>query len=89
MSGGAYDYLYGRDPGDGYDRNVARALSHRLRELGYYKAADQLDSIYLRQPSNPLRNLMREVEWMDSGDTGIERVREVAAENGYEDYREV
>lgn len=83
MSGGSYDYLFGKEPGDSYDRNTARALSHRLLELGYSQASKKLDECYLQSPSDHLRALMKAVEWFDSADWTLNTVYQVAAENGW------
>jgi hypothetical protein len=83
VSGGSFDYLCFKAPGEAYDHNTVRAMAQRLRELGYGAAADEVIAVYLAAPSPGLKELMTAVEWMDSGDWGIERVREIAAEHGY------
>lgn len=88
MSGGSYNYAYTKvDEMDGaYSviQDVKRA-EERLRELGQQEAANEVYKYILfvemvanrlSVQGNRIANVLRAVEWYDSGDSGIEVVNQ-------------
>jgi len=86
MCGGSYEYLCYKDPDDLIHRiDLIDNMKNRLIELGYLDAAKETESIKLiinqftvnmGARLDRLSEIWRAVEWMDSGDSGIERVEE-------------
>lgn len=81
MSGGSYDYLHRQDfvNVNGIDPDTVWEMAKRLKELGLTLAAvdtlkwyDYLQSDPVDLHSPTLRDLWKEVEWLDSGDTGLD-----------------
>lgn len=83
MSGGSYDYLYAKYDLLGQRDNLI-LMAHRLRELGADDAAEATDALRKQQEAieaesdfgSPLRELWHDVEWLDSGDYGMDQVTE-------------
>ena len=92
MSGGSYNYLCYKDSDDiwGAIKDL-KSMRERLTELGFLDAATETESVMLMLDSftvrleariDRLNEVWRSVEWMDSGDSGIESV-----EKAIEQYR--
>jgi hypothetical protein len=85
MSGGSWDYLYSKGVGEVLgDLSTMVAMRNRLVELGAEGAVvEDMSCIvnHLREAhrlggSPGMREVWHEVEWKDSGDHGIDRVRQ-------------
>lgn len=88
MSGGSYNYLCFKDGEELFEYGRLHDLENmasRLIELGYEDAAKEvLHMKYTIQQSlvrvqvmkDRLEDVMKAVEWNDSGDSGIDRVEE-------------
>ena len=86
MSGGSFEYLCWKDAGDLISRDdLILKMGERLTELGYSDAGSA--TIYLYAYTNALQlmidkikaeleDIWHAVEWHDSGDSGIEVVKE-------------
>lgn len=77
MSGGSYDYLCFKEPGDSYNPSDAERMVRRLTEYGFLGAAEEVRRVFLISPSKELQDLMQAVEWRDSNDWGDDQVVEV------------
>lgn len=86
MSGGSYDYLYAKPPGDlhEYIPELER-LADRLRDMEEYAAAEEVDAHatriveyhnQMKATHDRLSDVMKAVEWYDSGDWGRNSVHE-------------
>jgi hypothetical protein len=94
MSGGSYNYLCYKQSYDIHERKEElNAMRDRLIELGFTDVAGETESVLLMLKSfeirlqtriDRLKDVWRAVEWMDSGDSGIEYV-----ENSVNKYREL
>ena len=78
MSGGSYNYLCTKDSSNVNVSDLAK-MRDRLFELGFRDLGNETNEIIERldQINNLCYNLhgvWRAVEWMDSGDVGIEEV---------------
>ena len=86
MSGGSYNYLCYKEAYDIHERiNELQEMGDRLAELGFKDAALETESIILilkafeirlQARINRLRDVWKAVEWMDSGDSGIDYVND-------------
>jgi len=88
MSGGSYNYLYCKEvdqlmQGDG--RNELDNMRDRLIELGYEDVAKDIETFIvilnnartrLETRIEMLSDIFRAVEWLDSGDSGKEEVKD-------------
>ena len=80
MSGGSYNYLCHADSSDiGNSTEDLQKMSNRLIELGFPDVATDTQSVlnHLKEISNiidKISEVWKSVEWMDSGDWGIEDV---------------
>lgn len=93
MSGGSYNYLCYKEAYDIHERTEElNQMRDRLVELGYLDAAGETESVLLMLKSfevrlqariDRLNKVWRAVEWMDSGDSGIDYV-----ESEIKSYRE-
>ena len=87
MSGGSFDYLCFMEVDKLMNnKELLDKMANRLLELGYKDAAKEtvLAKIILEQTEirievirDRLEKVWKAVEWMDSGDSGIDRVEEV------------
>lgn len=86
MSGGSYNYLCYKEYNEitNHEQDV-NEMRDRLIELGFKDAAQETESVILMINSfevrlnarlERLRDVWKSVEWMDSGDSGIDRVKE-------------
>lgn len=73
MSGGSYNYLFAR-----LDEEVPDLdrMIKRLRQLGFHAAAEELEEYLPPKPFEPLHELVRCVEWLDSADYELDQVTE-------------
>lgn len=86
MSGGSYNYLCYKEAYDIHEKiNELQEMGDRLAELGFKDAALETESIILilntfeirlQARINRLRDVWKAVEWMDSGDSGIDYVKD-------------
>lgn len=85
MSGGSYDYICFHEFLD--KEEDLQCMADRLYELGYHDAADQTENVIaaLREidENQRLRDAWRAVEWKDSGDTGMDQLRETMKGHGW------
>jgi hypothetical protein len=85
VSGGSYEYLYMAE----WTRweEQLRKMRDRLYELGYPEASDEtaryLSTLEELNGNERLRAAWHAVEWMDSGDTGIDQTHDAMAKNGW------
>lgn len=90
MSGGSYDYLHIKETGE-LDQYVPelRRMAERLRELDEIGAAGEIDAHadrveafheQMRQRHRRLEDVMKAVEWLDSGDWGPDKVHDACDE---------
>jgi hypothetical protein len=94
MSGGSYNYLCYKESYDIHERKEElNEMRDRLIELGFADVAGETESVLLMLKSfevrlqtriDRLKGVWRAVEWMDSGDSGIEYV-----EDSVNKYREL
>lgn len=94
MSGGSYNYLCYKEHYDIHEgKEELKKMRDRLVELGFTDAAGETESVLLMLQSfelrlqtriDRLRDVWYSVEWMDSGDSGIEQVKDEV-----EKYREL
>ena len=94
MSGGSYNYLCYKEHYDIHEaKEELNQMRDRLVELGFTDVAGETESILLMLQSfelrlqtriDRLRDVWGSVEWMDSGDSGIEEVKDEV-----EKYREL
>jgi len=88
MSGGSYNYLYNADADELRRRRKELCkMAARLREMSHAYAAADTDLLLAKvamfdafardidAEALNLRSVWRAVEWLDSGDSGEERVR--------------
>lgn len=86
MSGGSYDYLYSKDAEDLVYRvpDLIR-MRDRLIELDMKTGAEKVQKLILTVEKyrieadarmDEMYGLMRAVEWMDSGDSGLDSVQQ-------------
>ena len=88
MSGGSYNYLYNAEADELRQQQKALCkMAARLREMGHASAATNTDGLLAKAAMLDefargidteilsLRSVWRAVEWLDSGDSGEERVR--------------
>ena len=85
MSGGSYNYLCYKESYDIHERiDELNQMRDRLIELGFTDAAGETESVLLMLRSfevrlqtriNRLKDIWRAVEWMDSGDSGLDSVK--------------
>lgn len=78
MSGGSYNYLCFKDASDVNVHDLGR-MADRLTELGYDDISEQARSIIqayddINKMLYSLSGVFKAVEWMDSGDSGLDRV---------------
>jgi hypothetical protein len=85
MSGGSWNYLFCKDADEILgDVSTMQAMRDRLVQLGAESTVvsdmksiiEHLEIARLIGDSAPMRRVWKEVEWKDSGDHGIERVRQ-------------
>ena len=85
MSGGSYDYLCFHEFLDRED--LLLRMADRLLNLGYLQAADEtyrvLHELRGMDEYSRLRDAWRAVEWKDSGDTGLDQLREEMSRLGW------
>lgn len=85
MSGGSYNYLSFKIEDDplNADQQLVTAMAERLAGLGYHDAArETYDALFdiratrarFEARTRRLGEVWRQVEWMDSGDSGPEHV---------------
>ena len=94
MSGGSYNYLCHKESYDIHERKEElNQMRDRLIELGFADAAGETESVLLMLQSfevrlqtriDILKDVWRSVEWMDSGDSGLDSV-----ERSVEKYRDL
>lgn len=94
MSGGSYNYLCYKESYDIYERKEELVeMRDRLIELGFTDVAGETEGVLLMLKSfevrlqtriDRLKDVWRSVEWMDSGDSGLESVKD-----SVEKYREL
>jgi hypothetical protein len=94
MSGGKYNYLCYKEHYDIHEaKEELKQMRDRLVELGFTDAAGETESVLLMLQSfevrlqtriDRLRDVWSSVEWMDSGDSGIEEIKDAV-----EKYREL
>lgn len=85
MSGGSYNYLCYKESYDIHERKEElNQMRDRLIELGFTDAAGETESVLLMLQSfevrlqtriDRLKDVWRSVEWMDSGDSGLDGVQ--------------
>ena len=88
MSGGSYDYLYCKEHWELFEYSNVRMLEEmesRFLELGYEDVAKDFRRLieYIKSAnnrvevlSNRLLDMMRDIEWYDSGDIGKDTLAE-------------
>ena len=82
MSGGSYNYLFHADSGNiGNKTEDLTDMVNRLNELGYEQVSKDsqiiLDTVKkLDMMIDKISNVWKSVEYMDSGDWGIEDVKD-------------
>lgn len=82
MSGGSYNYLYHADSSDiGNKIDDLKDMINRLSELGFEQACKDSQNILdtvkqLDSMIDNISNVWKSVEYMDSGDWGIEEVKD-------------
>jgi hypothetical protein len=82
MSGGSYNYLCHADSSDiGFKTEELKDMANRLAELGFTEEANETKDIleHINKTDSmisEITNLWKAIEWMDSGDWGIEEVKE-------------
>lgn len=86
MSGGSYNYLCYKEAYDIHERiEELHEMRDRLIELGFTDAAGETESVILMLKGfevrlqariNRLKHVWKAVEWMDSGDSGIDYVND-------------
>tara|TARA_R110000772_G_scaffold173645_1_gene285585 strand:- start:753 stop:1037 length:285 start_codon:yes stop_codon:yes gene_type:complete len=86
MSGGSYNYLCYKESYDIHERKEElNKMRDRLIELGFTDAAGETESVLLMLQSfevrlqtriDRLKDVWKSVEWMDSGDSGIDRLKD-------------
>ncbi|MNR33563.1 hypothetical protein D3C85_1512470 [compost metagenome] len=85
MSGGSYNYLCYKEAYDIHERKEElNKMRDRLIELGFTDVAGETESVLLMLQSfevrlqtriDRLKDVWRSVEWMDSGDSGLDSVK--------------
>lgn len=85
MSGGSYNYLCYKESYDIHERKEElNQMRDRLIELGFTDASGETESVLLMLQSfevrlqtriDRLKDVWRSVEWMDSGDSGLDSVK--------------
>lgn len=82
MSGGSYNYLYHADSSDiGNKIDDLKDMIARLSKLGFKQASKDSQSILnnikqLDADIEKISNVWKSVEYMDSGDWGIDEVKD-------------
>ena len=84
MSGGAYSYLCFNTDELSTRRSDLESMHKRLESSGYREAARATREVIrsldgAERMADALRNVWHAVEWVDSGDSGEERIVEAVA----------
>lgn len=90
MSGGSYNYLHRKNWGNHIDwEHDLDKMVERLTELGYEDAAEEAyeelleirrSKVRINSIHKRLSNVYKAVEWVDSGDSGKDRIEEAIRE---------
>lgn len=82
MSGGSYNYLCFADSSElGSKQEEIQKMASRLLELGFDDEAKETKRIIdalraVHKKAESLYHVWHAIEWMDSGDSGLEQVNE-------------